>query len=329
VNLEAGKSYKIRVEYRHQGFKAACVMGLQKKDFTSIEQAVQAAKESDVAVIFAGISFFEEREGADLPSLHLPENQEILIKRVAQANPNTVVILNNGTALLLTEWIDHIPAVVEAWYPGQYGGDVIADILFGNINPSGKLPVTFMKKWEDTPVHQYYPAPDVVGAHEVDMNVDDAFGNENRKNLDMPYKEGIYVGYRHYDKFDVEPLFAFGHGLSYTSFDYKDLEIKKRKNTIDVRFAVTNTGSIAGAEVAQLYVEDMESILDRPVKELKGFHKVLLNPGETKEITLQLEKNDLAFFDPDKDVWTVEPGDFTVHIGSSSRDMRLAESFKW
>ena len=329
IPLGKRKFHKIRLEYQHKGSKAACVLGLQNKDFTSVNQAVEAAKQADVALIFAGISLYEEREGADLPSLHLPEGQEDLIRKVAEVNPNTVVILNNGTALLLSDWIDNVDAVVEAWYPGQYGGEVIADVLFGEINPSGKLPMTFMKKWEDTPVYGYYPAPDIDGSHQLDMNIDDAFGNEEKDGLDLVYNEGIFVGYRHYDKHKIKPLFPFGHGLSYTDFEYDNIEIKTTSDGIEVSFSITNTGKYPGAETCQLYLQDTESSLERPQKELKGFDKVFLDPGETEKVNIRVDKEELAFYHKDKKKWIIEPGRFRLLAGSSSRDLRLSEYFDW
>ncbi|MFW5820186.1 MAG: glycoside hydrolase family 3 C-terminal domain-containing protein, partial [Bacteroidota bacterium] len=329
VPLKKQEFHKIRLEYQHKGSKAACVLGLQNKDFTSVTQAVEAAKQADVALIYAGISLYEEREGADLPSLYLPEGQEELIKKVAEVNPNTVVILNNGTALLLSEWIENVNAVVEAWYPGQYGGEVIADILFGDINPSGKLPMTFMKKWEDTPVYGYYPAPDIDGSHELDMNIDDAFGNEERDDLNLVYNERIFVGYRHYDKHKIKPLFPFGHGLSYTDFKYDNINTKTASDGLEVSFSLTNIGKHAGSEICQLYLQDLKSSLERPKKELKGFDKVFLEPGETKKVTIRVNKEELAFFHKDKKHWIIEPGRFNVMVGSSSRDLRLKDSFNW
>ena len=326
IVLEKGKPYKIRIEYKDESWKAACAFGLQKKGHTSVAEAAKAAAEADAAVIFAGISFYEEREAKDLPSILLPEGQEELIQEVAKANPNTIVVLNNGTALDLSNWSGQVPAILEAWYPGQYGGEVIADVLFGNINPSGKLPITFMKKWEDTPVADNFPAPDFTRIDEADKAVDEFLGRGD-DNTELVYSEGIYVGYRHYDKHNIEPLFAFGHGLSYTSFEFDGLEIDKKGDKIYVACELKNTGSVAGAEVVQLYVHDVESSLDRPVKELKGFEKVYLEPGETAEVKLMLEKDDLAFYDPAKHQWVVEPGEFKVMLGSSSRDIRLAGTF--
>jgi len=329
VQLEKGSHHRIRVEYRHRGFKAACILGMQKANATSIEKAVQAAREADAAVIFAGLTLYEEREGADLPSLYLPEGQDELIRRVAAANPRTVVVLNNGTPLLINNWVDDVAGLVEAWYPGQYGGEVLAGILFGRINPSGKLPVSWMRHWEDTPVAEYYPAPDFDGEYALNMDVDDVLSSEDKEFIDMEYGEGIYVGYRHYDTRQVEPLFPFGHGLSYTDFTYESLQTRVRSDRILVEFTVTNTGERAGGEATQLYVRDMESSLERPAKELKDFKKVFLEPGESREIELVLQEEDLAYYDPGSDEWVTEPGEFELLLGSSSRDIRLRETVAW
>jgi beta-glucosidase len=203
-------------------------------------------------------------------------------------------------------WLDDVPAVVEAYYPGQEGGDAIARVLFGDVNPSGKLPETFPKRLEDNPSHGFFPG-------------------EKRRVL---YGEGIYVGYRHYDTRGIEPLFPFGHGLSYTEFEYSNLRIEeKRDNNVRVTLNVKNTGKTAGAETVQLYVRDLEASVNRPDKELKAFLKIELLPGQTKQVEFFLRRDAFAFFSPIQNRWIVEPGEFELLIGSSSRDIRLTGKF--
>ena len=202
-------------------------------------------------------------------------------------------------------WIDKVPCVVQAWYGGMEAGSAIADVVFGDVNPSGKLPITFPKRLEDSPAH--------------------AIGQYNDQ--DCEYKEGLLVGYRYYDTKNVEPLFPFGHGLSYTRFEYSNLSVDPR--TLEVRVDVANVGERAGKEVVQLYVRDVASSLPRPAKELKGFEKIELAPGEKKRISFRLNERALAFYDPAAKRWVTEPGDFDILIGSSSRDIRLQKRFTY
>jgi beta-glucosidase len=202
---------------------------------------------------------------------------------------------------------------VDAFYPGQEGGNALADILFGDVNPSGRLPLTFPKKWEDTPVAKTYPGVK-------------AFAD---------YSEGIFMGYRHYDTYDMEPLFPFGHGLSYTQFEYSDLKVysikfnRPGRNHRDISVNITNTGQSFGEEVVQVYVSDLESSVEREMKALKGFQRVALNPGESKTITIRLNHDAFTFYHPDQKKWIVEPGEFEILVGSSSRDIRLKTSFNF
>lgn len=276
----------------------------------SLKEATKTAKTSDVAIVFAGLSNSIESEGKDREDLSLPHNQEKLIKAVSKVNKNTVVVLNSGAPVLMNNWLEQIPALVEVWYPGQEGGNAIADILFGKVNPSGKLPMTFPKKWEDSPAYGNYPGKDGV----------------------LHYKEGIFVGYRHFDKKNIEPLFPFGHGLSYTTFSYGDLKITpkkvKKNENVEVRLTIKNTGLCEGAETVQLYLSDIKASVERPPKELKGFKKVYLKPNEKKRISLILKPSDMEFFDACRRDWFAEPGKFKVMVGSSSRDIRLEGDFR-
>jgi beta-glucosidase len=255
-----------------------------------------------MVVFFGGMPENFESEGADRPHMDMPGQQNALIHAIAQVNPNLAVVLNAGSPVALP-WLDEAGAVVEAYYHGQEGGRAVANVLSGAVNPSGKLTVTFPKRLEDTPAYLNYP-----GGRQVQ------------------YGEGIFVGYRYYDARDVAPLFPFGHGLSYTTFSYSNLKLPFLAavgDTVRVALEVSNTGTRAGAEIVQLYVADRQSSLPRPPKELKGFQKIYLKPGETKEIAFELDRRSFAFYDPSAEKWIVEPGDFEIQLGSSSRDIRL------
>ena len=264
-----------------------------------IESAARAARESDVAIVFAGMPKGFETENADREHMDLPGDQNKLIEAVVKANKKTIVVLNTGSPVTMP-WINKVDSVVQAYFPGQEGGTATSDILFGNVNPSGKLTVTYPQKYEDNPTYNNYPG--------------------DRK---VFYGEGLYVGYRYYDTKNVTPLFPFGHGLSYTTFSYKNLEITKNEESYDytVSLDITNTGSVKGKEVAQLYVQDIECSVHRPVKELKDFLKVLLEPGETKRISMSLNKRSFAFYSIEKGRWIVEPGDFKIMVGASSSNI--------
>jgi beta-glucosidase len=237
----------------------------------------------------------------------LPDEQDELISAVVRANPRTVVVLNTGCMVLVNRWADAVPAIVQGWYPGQDDGNIIADVLFGNINPSGKLPITFPRMREDTGVATagQYPGVNGRGA----------------------YSEGVFIGYRHFDKDNVAPQFAFGHGLSYTTFEYSNIKLSRSRikpgESLTVEVQVKNTGRREGAEVVQLYVQDVKASVPRPVKELKGFEKIILRPGETKVVRISLDARSMAFYDVTKKQWAVEPGQFKIMVGSSSRDIRL------
>ena len=276
-----------------------------------IREAVSAASKADAAVIVVGRSAKLESEDFDIKSLDLPAGQDDLIEAVAKVNKNTVVVINAGGPVIMTRWVAQVPAILDLWYGGQEGGNAIADVLFGDVNPAGKLPVSFVKQWRDSPAHGHYPG----------------------ENLQVDYAEGIYVGYRYFDTKKIEPLFPFGYGLSYTKFDYSDLKISPKKvepgKSVEVSVQLRNSGSRAGAEVVQLYLHDGHASVDRPAQELKGFRRVSLAPGETKEVDFTLDRNALAFYSTAKKDWVMEPGQFDVLVGSSSRDIRLKGSFDW
>jgi len=268
------------------------------------EQAVALARKSDVAVVVVGYSPQREGEGFDRKSMDLPAGQDELIEAMAGANRNTIVVIAAGAPVTMARWIGRVPAVMYAWYGGQEAGHAIGDVLFGAVNPAGKLPVTFPKALQDSPAYGHYPG----------------------ENLHVEYAESIYVGYRGFDKYDVEPLFAFGHGLSYTTFDYSQIELSVGKIAVgmalSVSVSVRNNGLRAGAEVVQLYLQPPPSRVRRPVKELKGFSRVMLQPGEAKTVSFTLDKDAMSFYDSAVHDWVAEPGRFRVLVGASSRDIR-------
>lgn len=308
TTLEAGKEYDLRIEYYENWGGAIIRLGWGKPG-ELLAEAINAAKKSDAVIICAGLSKRFEAESFDRKNLDLPDPQNELIKKISEANKNTIVVLNSGAPVLMNEWIDKVPVVVEAWYPGQEGGNAIADVLLGNFNPCGKLPVTFPLKWEDCPAYPTYP------------------GKEGR----TYYSEGIFVGYRYFDKKNIKTLFPFGHGLSYTTFQYSNIKITPNavsdSEVVNVSFDLKNTGNREGAEIVQLYIKDAESSVERPIKELKRFQRVYLKPGETTKVSFRLDKRAMSFYDVKKKDWVAEPGEFEVLIGSSSQDIRLKGKF--
>jgi beta-glucosidase len=275
----------------------------------SRNEAVDAAAKADAAIIVVGRSPELESEDFDIKSLDLPSGQDDLIEAVAKANKNTVVVINAGGPVVMSKWIAQTPAVLDLWYGGQEGGNAIADVLFGNANPSGKLPVSFVKQWKDSPAYGHYPG----------------------ENLQVDYAEGIYVGYRYFDKQKIEPLFPFGYGLSYTKFDYSDLKVSPNKvssgTPVEVSLRLHNGGTREGAEVVELYIHDGHASVDRPPQELKAFGRVDLAAGETTDVRFSLDQSAMAFYNTAKKDWVAEPGQFDVLVGSSSRDIRLKGSF--
>jgi len=272
------------------------------------QKAVKAAAKTDAAIVVVGRYPKLESEDFDIKSLDLPAGQDALIEAVAKANKNTIVVINAGGPVIMSKWIAQVPAILDMWYGGQEGGNAIADVLFGDADPSGKLPVSFVKQWKDSPAHGHYPG----------------------ENLQVDYAEGIYVGYRYFDKQKIEPLFPFGFGLSYTKFDYSDLKISPNQTSgapVEVSLSVRNSGSRSGAEVVELYVHDGHSSGDRPVQELKGFQRIALAAGESKDVHFKLDRTAIAFYSTAKKDWVTEPGQFDVLVGSSSRDIRVKGSF--
>jgi beta-glucosidase len=265
--------------------------------------AVKAAKQADVAIVCVSTRG-EEGEGHDRPSMNLPNNQDRLIHSITAANKNTIVLLNNGTPVTMSGWVKEIPALVEMWFPGEEGGQAVGEVLFGDVNPSGKLPTTLAVARSDYPDYGNFPGKD--GA--------------------VNYAEGIYVGYRHFDKNGIEPLFPFGFGMSYTTFDYKNVRLSQAElspgGSVQASVDVTNTGKSAGEEVVELYIHDPNPKIDKPMRELKGFAKVSLDPGQTKTVAISISPRDLAYFDVAGKQWKADAGNYVIEMGASSRDIR-------
>lgn len=270
-------------------------------------EAVKAASEAEIAVVFAGLPDAFESEGFDRAHMRMPECQNHLIDEILKVQPNTVVVLHNGSAVEMP-WVNEVKGILEAYLGGEAVGGATVDILFGDVNPSAKLAETFPYQLEDNPSYL------------------SGFGSGDTVN----YTEGIFVGYRYYDKKNMPVMFPFGFGLSYTTFEYSNLTVDKKEfsdqETVAVSVDVTNTGKVAGKEIVELFVADTESTVIRPVKELKGFEKVALNPGETKTVTFTLDSRAFAYYEPEMKDWNVESGEFEIMIGKSSEDIVLSET---
>lgn len=279
-----------------------------------IAEAIDAAKAADYVIYVGGWTHGHgaewnqgryDMESVDKPDMHMPYFQEELLQAVLKANANTAVVLMGGGPVDMTSWIAQTPAIVQAWYPGMEGGNALARILFGEVNPSGKLPVTFPKKLSESAAH-------VMGEYPG-----------NADTTSVTYNEGVFIGYRYNDTYNVEPQFSFGHGLSYTSFAYSDLKLTKEGNTVKGTFTLKNTGDRAGAEVVQVYVHDSESSVKRPEKELKAFEKVKLEAGASTEVSFTLSDDAFKYYDTDKKSWVLEPGTFEIRVGASASDIKL------
>lgn len=312
VDVVEGQDYDLRVEYFQHAGGAQIHLGImldpaeQRK--TDLADAVNLAAHSDLVLLFVGWNEFLEGETQDRLSMNLPGRQDDLVKSVAAVNPNTVVVVSGGGSTLMP-WLDQVAGVVQAWYPGQEGGNAIADALLGRVNFTGKLPVSFYAKESDASSFGNYPG--------ADGHVD--------------YKEGLYVGYRHLDTHGIQPLFPFGFGLSYTQFSMDQLKVSvvrasARNPLVKVEARVTNTGNVAGVEVAQLYVHEKNARIDRPEQELKGFERVTLNPGESKIVHFELSRSAFAYYSVDRHGWMVDRRTFEVRVGNSSRYLPLVDS---
>ncbi|MHA1784088.1 MAG: glycoside hydrolase family 3 C-terminal domain-containing protein [Candidatus Helarchaeota archaeon] len=304
-----GGSSAVRALYEITPFQ-----GILEKCGENIE-VVKEPEIADAVILIVGLSHSlgQDSEGGDRKSLELPKKQVDLINKTIKSNPKTIVVLINGSPIAMEGWLENVPAVLEAWYGGMEGGRSLANVIFGDVNPSGKLPVTFPKKLSDSPAHvsrRTFP------------------GREN-----VYYDEGIFVGYRYFDTQNIEPLFPFGFGLSYTTFNYQNIQLNQDKigagDKLIVSVDISNSGKREGAEVIQLYVQDVEASVERPLKELKGFKKIKLKPGEKKTVSFELEKKDFSFYDENEHCWKAEKGQFNILVGSSSRDIRLEAKIEY
>jgi beta-glucosidase len=307
VTLAAGP-HQVELDYRAKTVwgKATVNLGIVRPETLVSAEAKALAARSDAVIVATGFDTVSEGESGDR-MFGLPPGQDELINQIAAVNKKTIVVNTSGGGVDMTAWIDRVPALLQAWYPGQEGGTALAQILFGDFNPSGRLPISIERSWQDNAVYDsYYPKP---GSKKVE------------------YSEGVFVGYRHFDKSTTKPLFPFGYGLSYTSFAYKNLAISSpspgQGQQVSVTFDVTNTGARPGADVAEVFIGDRHAPVPRPVKELKGFTKVNLSPGETKSVTVQLDRRAFSYYDVGKHAWTVTPGDFDVFVARSTADIEL------
>jgi beta-glucosidase len=308
VNLEAGKAVPIRFDYVSQANLIRAGMVVLPPEDVLAPNVKKIAALADVAVVTVGFDSATEGEGHDR-TFHLPPGQEVLIKAVAAANPHTVVVLTAGGSVSTGGWLDRVPVLLHTWYAGSQGGNALAQVLFGRANPGGKLPMSWWSREEDDPTfNSYYIAP----------------GSDDSK-----YTEGVFLGYRAYGIAGHKPEFPFGFGLSYTTFAFSHLSVTPTTASADapitVSFDVANTGHRAGAEVAQVYVSDPSATVPRPERELKGFERVMLNPGESRHVTVRLNRRSLAYWDVDSHGWKVDPGEFVVRVGDSAENTPLGQ----
>jgi beta-glucosidase len=304
-HLAAGHPYKIRLEYFENTGTATARFGVASATRALGENTKRLVEKAHAVILCMGFDPSTESEGGDR-TFRLPGGQDSFIEQVAAINKNVVVVLTAGGNVNMTGWIDKVPGLIHAWYPGQEGGTALAQILFGDVSPSGKLPASFERRWGDNAAFDsYYPKQDKK----------------------VEYKEGIFLGYRHFDRSTVKPLFPFGFGLSYTKFQYSDLTVTPASSDLTapvaVSFSLRNVGPREGAEVAEVYVGDSHSSVPRPVKELKGFAKVNLRPGESKRVSVNLDRRSFSYFDVKKHDWNAAPGDFDILVGSSSAKIEL------
>jgi beta-glucosidase len=310
THLEKGKSYKIRLEYFEAVGTATVRFGIAAATKALGEGTKALVAKADVIVLCMGFDPSSEGEGGDR-TFQLPGGQDSYIQQIARLNKNVVVVLTAGGNVDMAKWIGNVPALIHAWYPGQEGGTALAQILFGEVSPSGKLPASFERRWEDNAAFgSYYPK------------------TEDKR---VKYEEGVFVGYRHFDRSEVKPLFSFGFGLSYTKFQYSDLTVTPSSSDlnepVDVSFVIKNVGQREGAEIAELYVGESHARGPHPEKELKGFAKLNLRRGESKRVTLQLDRRAFSFFDAKKHSWSAEPGEFAIVVGSSSAKTELQGTY--
>lgn len=308
ITINYAEGYVEKYEVKNQGNTGAVTINgpvtIDQLDPQNLQQAIEAAKNAEAAIVFAGGNRDYETEGSDRSSLKLPFGQEELIHKILDVNPNTIVVFIGGAPYDIASIKSRAKAIVWSWFNGSEGGNALADVLLGKVNPSGKLPWTMPKNINESPAHATNSFP----------------GGKT-----VTYNEGILVGYRWFDTKKIEPLYPFGYGLSYTRFSISNVQTNKKvyskDETINVKCTVKNTGSTYGAEVVQLYVSDPVCSALRPEKELKAFEKVFLTPGEAKVVSLKIKVTDLAFYDEAKKGWNIEPGDFILQVGNSSKNI--------
>jgi beta-glucosidase len=305
MHLSANRAVKVQFEYAHHDHHAQIGLGVRREDQFIDPDVKTMAAHADVAIVLAGFDPTNESEGYDR-TFQLPKDQDELIRLVRVANKKTIVSLTSGGSVDMRRWINEVPAVLETWYAGQEAGTAFAQVIFGDVNPSGKLPVSFERRWEDSAVYRsYFP--------------------DNRKHIS--YSEGVFLGYRHFDKVPQKPLFPFGHGLSYSHFQYDRLavtpETVDRDGAVTVSFDITNTSPREGAEVAQVYVGQAHARVPRPIKELKGFARVSLKPNETRRVSVSLDQRSFSYFDIGTHQWRADSDQYLIYVGSSSQKIEL------
>ena len=302
--LEKDKSYQIEIQYKFEGNFPAIYIGCQPPDkINLLDEALNIAKEVDEVILLVGTNSDWETEGNDRVDFNLPGEQNTLIEKVLEINPNAIIVLNTGSPVDMP-WVNKAKSILQSWYAGQEYGDALFEILTGLVNPSGKLPTTFPKRIKDTPAYSCYPG----------------------ENLQMSYDEKLLIGYKWYDRKKIEPLFHFGHGLSYTNFEYSNLRISNSdKNNFTCSFNIENVGDISGFEISQCYISFMNSNEDEPIKKLQGFDKTYINSGEIKKIEICLDSKSFSTWDIKNHQWEIKKGVFNILIGSSSNDVRLKD----
>jgi len=311
--LTAGTPASIELDYWPDAGYPRIGLGIHGVNELVSPEAKKIASLADAAVVAVGFDRSTESEGFDR-TFALPFGQDQLIEAVAEANPHTIVTITAGGNVDMHRWLDRVPALLHNWYPGQEGGHALAEILLGEHDPEGHLPVSFERSWEENPVHDsYYPAPTAPG-----------------QTPHVFYKEGVFLGYRYYTTYDKKPEFPFGFGLSYTTFAFSHLSVAPgdRQFNYQVSFDVTNTGQRDGADVAQIYVGDPSAVVKRPTKELKGYEKVRLAPGETKHVSVTLDRRSFAYWSDRRNNWQVDPGKFVIFVGDSSENTPLTQDFQ-
>jgi beta-glucosidase len=320
LDLNAGQTIEVSVEYLPDSPTARLSVGIAYEPDLISEDVRKIAADADVVVVAAGFDEPTEGEGFDR-TFELPWGQAALIDAVTAANPHTIVTLTGGGGMETRSWLGKVPALLHAYYPGQEGGTAVAEVLFGKRNPEGKLPVSFDRSWNENPSAPYYYP--IKGA-DTSLHVTEV----GKPPVDyviphVKYDDKLMVGYRYWTTTGKHPLFPFGFGLSYTTFNFSNLQVPasaQSGSTVTVSFSVTNTGNVAGAEVAQLYVSDPSATVKRPERELKGFEKVRLDPGETKHVTLTLDARAFSYWDELAHKWTIENGKFVIRVGDSSEN---------